>query len=80
MLVVQDLKKTFFRHTPNERKALQGINLQLSEGEFCTVIGSNGSGKSTLLNCIAGNFFPEKGTILINRVNVTKMPEHIRAR
>ncbi|MCD8339198.1 MAG: ATP-binding cassette domain-containing protein [Burkholderiales bacterium] len=80
MLVVEGLKKTFFRGTPNERKALQGIDLWLKEGEFCTVIGSNGSGKSTLMNCIAGNFFPDKGTIKLNKINVTKMPEHIRAR
>ncbi len=80
MLVVKDLKKTFYPNTPNERKALVGVNLHLAEGDFCTVIGSNGSGKSTLLNCIAGNFFPDSGSILLNKVDVTRMPEHIRAR
>ncbi len=80
MLEIRNLKKTFFPKTPNEKKALQGVNLKLAEGDFCTVIGSNGSGKSTLMNCIAGNFFPDSGTIKINGINVTKMPEHIRAR
>ncbi|WP_289185277.1 ABC transporter ATP-binding protein [uncultured Parasutterella sp.] len=80
MLEIKDLRKTFFPHTPNEKKALRGVNLTLEEGDFVTVIGSNGSGKSTLMNCIAGVFFPDKGSIRINGDDVTRMPEHIRAR
>ena len=56
------------------------MNLTLEEGDFVTVIGSNGSGKSTLMNCIAGVFYPDKGHILIDGVDVTRMPEHVRAK
>lgn len=80
MLKITHLHKTFFPNTPNEKKALRGVNLTLEEGDFVTVIGSNGSGKSTLMNCIAGVFYPDKGNILIDGVDVTRMPEHVRAK
>ena len=80
MLKITHLHKTFFPNTPNEKKALRGVNLTLEEGDFVTVIGSNGSGKSTLMNCIAGVFYPDKGHILIDGVDVTRMPEHVRAK
>ena len=80
MLKITHLHKTFFPNTPNEKKALRGVNLTLEEGDFVTVIGSNGSGKSTLMNCIAGVFYPDKGHILIDGVAVTRMPEHVRAK
>ena len=80
MLEIVNLRKTFFHGTPNEKKALQGVNLRLEEGDFVTVIGSNGSGKSTLMNCIAGVFPPDEGQIKIKDVDVTKMSEFVRAR
>lgn len=80
MLKITHLHKTFFPNTPNEKKALRGVSLTLEEGDFVTVIGSNGSGKSTLMNCIAGVFHPDKGHILIDGVDVTRMPEHVRAK
>ena len=54
MLEVKNVYKTFNEGTVNEKKALQGINLTLEDGDFVTVIGGNGAGKSTLLNMIAG--------------------------
>lgn len=80
MLKITHLHKTFFPNTPNEKKALRGVSLTLEEGDFVTVIGSNGSGKSTLMNCIAGVFYPDKVHILIDGVDVTRMPEHVRAK
>lgn len=80
MLEIINLHKTFFPGTPNEKKALQGVNLSLKEGDFVTVIGSNGSGKSTLMNCIAGAFFPDKGSICVDGVDITRMQEFVRAK
>ena len=80
MLVIKDLKKTFFPGSVNEKKALQGVNLTLNDGDFVTVIGSNGAGKSTLLNAIAGVFPVDSGSIEIDGTDVTKLPEHVRAR
>nr|WP_245695229.1 ATP-binding cassette domain-containing protein [Desulforhopalus singaporensis] len=64
----------------NEVFALNSINLEISEGDFVSVIGSNGAGKSTLLNCIAGVFFPDSGSIRIGGTDVTGWPEYKRAR
>ena len=80
MLIVKDIHKTFFPGSVNKKKALQGVNLTLQDGDFATVIGSNGAGKSTLLNAIAGAFPIDKGTIEIDGVDITKMPEYERAK
>ena len=54
MLDIINVQKTFNPGTVNEKKALNGINLHLDDGDFVTVIGGNGAGKSTMLNMIAG--------------------------
>ena len=46
-------------------KALNGVNLEIYKGEFCSIVGTSGSGKSTLLNMLAGLEKPTKGEILI---------------
>ena len=79
MLKVTNLQKTFNAGTVNAKTALSGLNLTLNDGDFVTVIGGNGAGKSTLLNAIAGVWKPDFGTISIDGVNVTGMPEHKRA-
>ena len=52
MLRVENICKTFFAGTINEKKALQGLSLHLKPGDFVTVIGGNGAGKSTLMNLL----------------------------
>ena len=79
MLKVTNLQKTFNPGTVNEKIALRGLNLELKDGEFVTVIGGNGAGKSTLFNAISGVWKPDYGTIEIDGVDVTNMPEHKRA-
>ena len=79
MLKITNLQKTFNPGTVNAKTALNGLNLELKDGDFVTVIGGNGAGKSTLLNAIAGVWKPDYGTIEIDGVNVTGMPEHQRA-
>ncbi len=80
MLHVDNIFKTFFPGTINEKKALQGLNLHLEPGDFVTVIGGNGAGKSTMLNAIAGVFPIDKGSIVIDGEDITKWPEHKRAK
>ena len=80
MLKITDLQKTFNPGTVNEKTALAGLNLELKDGDFVTVIGGNGAGKSTLLNAISGVWKPDYGTIEIDGVDVTDMPEHKRAK
>ena len=79
MLKITNLQKTFNPGTVNEKVALRGLNFTIEEGEFVTVIGGNGAGKSTLLNAISGVWKPDYGTIEINGIDVTNMPEHKRA-
>ena len=80
MLKIKSVHKTFNPGTVNAKKALNGLNLELKDGDFVTVIGGNGAGKSTMLNAIAGVWKPDYGTIEIDGVDVTNMPEHKRAR
>lgn len=80
MLKITNLQKTFNPGTINAKTALSGLNMELADGDFVTVIGGNGAGKSTLLNAICGVWKPDYGTIEIDGVDVTNMPEHKRAR
>lgn len=79
MLKIKNLQKTFNPGTINAKTALCGLDLELKDGDFVTVIGGNGAGKSTLLNAIAGVWKPDYGTVEIDGVDVTNMPEHKRA-
>ena len=79
MLKITNLHKTFNAGTVNAKKALNGLNLELADGDFVTVIGGNGAGKSTLLNAISGVWKPDFGTVEIDGIDVTNMPEHKRA-
>ena len=80
MLVVDNIYKTFFPGTINEKRALQGLSLHLKPGDFATVIGGNGAGKSTMLNSIAGVFPIDEGKVIIDGEDITKKPEHKRAK
>ncbi|MGO2653411.1 ABC transporter ATP-binding protein [Corynebacterium casei] len=80
MLKIDSISKTFFAGTANERKALVDVSLHLNPGDFVTVIGSNGAGKSTLLNSISGRLIVDSGTISIEGKNVSRQPEHKRAK
>jgi putative ABC transport system ATP-binding protein len=78
-LVLEELHHTFFRGTPNEQRALEGVDLVMEERDFVLVVGSNGSGKSTLLNAIAGTLIPDQGRVRIGGQDVTQWPESRRA-
>lgn len=80
MLTISNVSKTFNKGTINEKKALSSINLNLAEGDFCTIIGGNGAGKSTMLNMIAGVYPIDCGRIMIDGVNISRQPEHRRAK
>jgi len=79
MLIVKEITKIFNPRTVNEKVALRNISFKLEKGDFVTLIGGNGSGKSTLLNCIAGVYQVDKGSIVIDGMDVTNLNEHKRA-
>ena len=80
MLVLTNVRKTFNKGTINEKRALNGIDLSLKDGDFVTVIGGNGDGKSTMLNMIAGVYPIDSGKIEIDGINISRQPEHKRAK
>ena len=80
MLDVKNISKTFNAGTVNEKLALDDLTLHLDEGDFVTVIGGNGAGKSTLLNAVAGVWPVDSGSIAVDGADLTKLPEHKRAR
>lgn len=66
MLEVRGLKKTFGEHT-----VLDGVDLQVNQGEVVAIIGPSGTGKSTLLRCINLLEMPEEGSICLGKVEVS---------
>ena len=80
MLTLSRVSKTFNRGTASEKPALTTINLTLEDGEFVTVIGGNGAGKSTMLNMIAGVYPLDAGTIELDGIDISQLPEHRRSR
>ena len=80
MLKIDHISKTFAPGTVNEKKALSDVSLHLAPGDFVTILGSNGAGKSTLFNAIAGTFQPDTGKILVDGVDVTRMPDYKRSK
>jgi putative ABC transport system ATP-binding protein len=78
-LTLEDVHHTYFAGTPNEQRALQGVDLAMDERAFVVVVGNNGSGKSTLLNTIAGTVIPDRGRVLVAGRDVTAWPEWRRA-
>jgi len=80
MLNIEHLSKTFNPNTVNEKQALLDVNLHMDPGDFITVIGGKGAGKTTLLNSVAGGFPIDKGSIVIDGKDISKMPEHKRAK
>ena len=79
MLDLKNIRKTFNAKTVNEKVALNGLNLHLNDSDFVTVIGGNGAGKSTMLNAIAGVWPIDQGSIVIDGVDISRLPEHRRA-
>ena len=56
-----------------EITALGGVNLDFKDGELVAIIGESGSGKTTLLNQLCGMDVPDKGEIIIDGINLTKL-------
>ncbi len=80
MLEIRNIRKTFNPGTVNEKIALDGVSLTLETGQFVTVIGGNGAGKSTMLNAVAGTLPIDSGSIILDGVDITHMPEYRRAK
>ena len=83
MLEIKEIYKTFNKGTVNEKHALNGVNLTLNEGDFCTVIGGNGAGKSTFLKILSKEIETTMGYPLLtysagNEIMSILPPEAVR--
>lgn len=79
MISITQVTKAFNKGDVNEVTALSGVNLEVRDGDFITIIGSNGAGKSTFLNALAGSFPVDEGKIVLDDTDITRWPEHKRA-
>ena len=72
LLSLQQIHKTFEKGTVNENHVLRGLDLDIEQGDFISVIGGNGAGKSTLMNSIAGVLRIDEGDILLEGQSIKK--------
>ncbi|NMW64306.1 ATP-binding cassette domain-containing protein [Mobiluncus mulieris] len=79
VLRLEQVEKSFHQRTADAYRALRGVNLEVSAGDFITIVGGNGAGKSTLLNVIAGSILADSGRVKIDETDVTRLPEEDRA-
>ena len=75
VIQVKNLYK-IYRVGENKVRALNGVDLTIYRGEFCSIVGTSGSGKSTMLNMLAGLEKPTKGEIVIAGQHLEKMNEN----
>ena len=73
------LQKTFEPGTPNAKVALDRVSLEIADGDFITLLGSNGAGKSTLFNAILGKFRLDRGKIILDGEDITRLKDYRRA-
>jgi ABC-type lipoprotein export system ATPase subunit len=77
-IVLRDVVKTYV-NAAGEFPALKGINLQMSYGQFVSLVGKSGCGKSTLLNMLTGIDHPTSGEVIVGGKNIYEMSESQRA-
>lgn len=71
LLELDDVHKNF-----GGLPAVDGVTLEVDDGEILAIVGPNGAGKSTLLKSIIGLLKPTSGTITFENIDITKMPTH----
>ena len=76
VIKTKDLKKYYNAGTELEVRALDGVNLNIEQGEFTAIVGPSGSGKTTLLNIIGGLDSPTSGKVIINGQDITGLSEN----
>jgi len=80
MIELQDVSKTYSIAKGRSVPAVQGVTLQVERGEFLVITGRSGSGKTTLLNLVAGLARPTSGRVLLDGVEIWKLPDAEQSR
>ncbi|HAD82262.1 MAG: LPS export ABC transporter ATP-binding protein [Candidatus Edwardsbacteria bacterium RIFOXYD12_FULL_50_11] len=74
-LKVKDIYKSYRKH-----RAVNGISIEINQGEIVGLLGPNGAGKTTTFNIITGLVKPDEGTVRLDETDITEMPMYQRAR
>ena len=69
MIEFTDVVKTY----SEGNTALNGVNIQIEDGEFCFLVGPSGSGKSTIIKLITGELKPTSGTVHVNGYSLERI-------
>ena len=75
MIEVKNIIKSY-GNGASRFQVLQGISLEIKEGDFVVILGASGSGKSTLLNVISGLERPDSGSVLYDGTDITALSDH----
>jgi putative ABC transport system ATP-binding protein len=75
IIKVKDVEKIYNKKTIPVH-ALNGVDLEIEKGEFTAIVGPSGSGKTTLLNIIGGLDTPDKGTVIIDGTDISKLSDN----
>ena len=82
MIHLENIVKRFYEHQANELEILHGINLDIEEGEFVSIVGESGSGNTTMMNIIGVLDRPTEGTYILDGISIAdakdKELSHIR--
>jgi ABC-2 type transport system ATP-binding protein len=75
ILIAQDLHKSY-----GDKKAVDGISLQVARGEVFGLLGPNGAGKTTAISMLTGLFPPDSGSIIVDGLDLEKETNAVKAR
>ncbi len=75
IISMQNIIKRYYIGMPNELQILNGISLDINEGEFVSIVGASGSGKSTLMNIIGALDRPTEGVYHLNGADISKLDD-----
>ena len=74
MIEIKNIHKSY-GEKENKIEVLKGIDLKINDGDFVVILGPSGSGKSTLLNVISGLEYPDKGSVIYDDTDITKLSD-----
>ncbi|MBR7038717.1 MAG: ABC transporter ATP-binding protein [Oscillospiraceae bacterium] len=75
VISMRGIIKRYYIGKPNELQILNGIDLDVTEGEFLAIVGQSGSGKSTLMNMIGALDRPTEGTYYLNGIDISTLDD-----
>ena len=80
LINIKDLYKIYNEGQESEVRALDGVSLQIDQGEFVAIVGASGSGKSTMMNVLGCLDVPTRGEYVLNGTDVTSLKDRELAR